>query len=140
MNSVQPFHLAIPVLDLNKMRDFYTSLFQCEIGRADTRWVDLNFYGHQLVLHQVDSLDKRGGANEVDGKTVRVPHFGVVLAWNDWQALAERLKKLDTGFIVEPYIRFEGMVGEQATMFLEDPEGNALEFKAFKNPDQLFAV
>jgi extradiol dioxygenase family protein len=140
MNSVQPFHLAIPVLDLNKMRDFYTSLFQCETGRTDTRWVDLNFYGHQLVLHQVDALDKRGGANEVDGKTVRVPHFGVVLAWNDWQALAERLKRLDTRFIVEPYIRFEGMVGEQATMFLEDPEGNALEFKAFRDPDQLFAV
>jgi extradiol dioxygenase family protein len=140
MTKAQPFHLAIPVIDLPKMRDFYTSLFRCETGRTDTKWVDLNFYGHQLVLHQVDALQNRGGANEVDGKRVRVPHFGVVLAWDDWQDLADRLQKLKTPFIVEPYIRFEGMVGEQATMFLEDPEGNALEFKAFRNPNQLFAV
>jgi len=139
MNNVQPFHLAIPVIDLQKMRDFYTALFQCEVGRTDTKWVDLNFYGHQLVLHEVDSLEKRDSANKVDGKTVRVPHFGVVLAWSDWQDISERLKHLKIQFIVEPYIRFEGKVGEQATMFLEDIEGNALEFKAFRNPDQLFA-
>ncbi len=139
MTKIQPFHLAIPVKDLNRMREFYTSVLNCKIGRTDTQWVDLNFFGHQVVLHQLDSIEKNSGANEVDGKSVSVPHFGVVLSWDDWQDLSSKLKNLEVRFIVDPYIRFEGKVGEQATMFFEDPEGNALEFKAFRNPDQLFA-
>lgn len=138
MNN-QPFHIAIPVLDLKEMCKFYTSVFDCETGRSDSKWIDLNFYGHQLVLHQVEQIQKSEGSNQVDNKSVRVPHFGVVLEWNKWEKLAKKLRDRKTQFIVEPYIRFQGLTGEQATMFLEDPEGNALEFKAFKNPDQLFA-
>jgi len=137
--KLSPFHLAIPVINLHVMKDFYTLHFNCELGRSDTQWVDLNFYGHQLVLHQVDELEEKERANQVDGKTIRVPHFGVVLDWAQWEDLVEKLREKNTAFIVDPYIRFEGKVGEQATMFLQDPEGNALEFKAFRNPDQLFA-
>jgi len=134
-----PFHLAISVLNLDKMNAFYTSVFGCETGRSEEKWVDLNFFGHQLVLHEVNQLQKREGSNQVDDKSIRVPHFGVVLNWNTWKELAQDLRDRNINFIVDPYIRFEGQVGEQATMFLEDPEGNALEFKAFRNPDQLFA-
>jgi len=137
--KITPFHLAIPVINLPMMKAFYTSHFNCDLGRSASKWVDLNFYGHQLVLHQVDELEKKAGANQVDGKIVRVPHFGVVLDWAQWESLATKLREKNTDFIVDPYIRFLGQVGEQATMFLEDPEGNALEFKAFRNPDQLFA-
>lgn len=139
MTRVQPFHLAIPVKDLDKMRNFYESVLNCQIGRADAKWIDLNFFGHQLVLHQVDSLQNVKGANNVDGKSVRVPHFGVVLSWKDWEKLTSDLEQQNVHFIIEPYVRFEGEVGEQATMFFEDPEGNALEFKAFRDLNQLFA-
>lgn len=139
--KTNPFHLAIPVSDLQKQREFYGSTLGCREGRSADHWVDFDFFGHQLVIHRKDDFrpNQKRASNPVDGHEVPVPHFGVVLDWDDWQALAERLKAFNTHFIIEPYIRFEGQVGEQATMFFADPEGNALEFKAFKDPSQLFA-
>ena len=136
---VQPFHLAIPVKSLEPCRTFYREVLGCEEGRSDTHWVDFNFFGHQLVIHQKDGFETSIISNPVDGHDVPVPHFGVVLSWDDWENLAERLKQEKTKFIIEPYIRFKGEVGEQATMFFNDPEGNPLEFKAFKDMGQLFA-
>ncbi|APZ47903.1 glyoxalase [Polaribacter reichenbachii] len=137
--KTQPFHLAIPVQNLEKCRAFYRDILQCEEGRSDVHWVDFNFFGHQLVIHQKDGFNPERISNAVDGKDVPVPHFGVVLTWEDWHALAERLKAVNTNFVIEPCIRFEGKVGEQATLFFKDPENNALEFKAFKDIGQLFA-
>lgn len=138
--ALAPFHLAIPVRDLASARAFYGEIFGCPEGRSSEHWVDFDFFGHQLVAH----LD-RGATpavrtrNVVDGHDVPVPHFGVVLDWDDWQALAERLRSRGTEFVIEPYVRFAGQVGEQATFFLHDPSGNALEFKAFRDPSRLFA-
>jgi extradiol dioxygenase family protein len=134
-----PFHLAIPVKDLELCRSFYKNVLNCKEGRSDSHWVDFDFFGHQLVLHQKDSKIGETESNPVDGKSVPVPHFGVVLDWKDWENLANRLVNEKIEFVIEPYIRFEGQVGEQATLFFMDPENNALEFKAFKNIDQLFA-
>jgi uncharacterized protein len=136
---LQPFHLAIPVHDLEAARRFYGDVFGCEEGRSSEQWVDFNFFGHQLVIHWAPKADKPLHTNEVDSHNVPVPHFGVVLAWEQWQALADRLVAHKTQFVLEPGIRFAGQVGEQATMFLLDPCGNALEFKAFKDIGQLFA-
>ena len=141
MKTISPFHVAVPIYDLNEAKEFYLNCFNCEVGRTSDQWIDLNLYGHQFVLHlrpKPETADKHH-FNEVDGKAVPVPHYGVVLYWNDWQELADRLKTMEIRFIIDPYIRFEGEVGEQATMFFLDPSGNALEFKAFKNIDQLFA-
>lgn len=139
--NLSPFHLAIPVYDLAAARQFYRDLFGLEEGRSSEHWVDFNFFGHQLVIHQHPKTESQGNAhrNSVDGHDVPVPHFGVVLDWPQWEALAERLKARGTEFVIEPYVRFQGQVGEQATMFLYDPCGNALEFKAFKDMTQLFA-
>jgi extradiol dioxygenase family protein len=137
-----PFHLAIPVHDLRAARHFYGELFGCPEGRSSTEWVDFDFFGHQLVAHLAAGVDFNGGlkhSNEVDGKDVPVPHFGVVLEWDAWHALSTRLRAAGVHFAIEPGIRFRGEVGEQATMFLFDPSGNALEFKAFKDPTKLFA-
>ncbi|MFD0977799.1 VOC family protein [Salinimicrobium gaetbulicola] len=140
MDKIQPFHLAIPVNDLEKARIFYRETLGCEEGRSSDHWVDFNFFGHQLVIHYKEpSGEKNAASNPVDGKEVPVPHFGVVLDWDTFQKFSEALKEKNISFIIEPYIRFEGKVGEQATMFFNDPSGNALEFKAFKNIDQLFA-
>ena len=136
---LQPFHLAIPVQDLEKCRAFYRDILQCEEGRSSDHWVDFNFFGHQLVIHQKKGFQPQRISNPVDGHDVPVPHFGVVLTREDWDQLAERLKANNTQFVIEPTIRFEGKTGEQATMFFNDPEGNALEFKAFKDMSQLFA-
>ena len=136
---IQPFHLAIPVQNLEKCRTFYRDVLQCKEGRSSDHWVDFDFFGHQLVIHQKDDFSPERISNPVDGHEVPVPHFGVVLDWEDWEALAERLQKANTKFIIEPGIRFQGKVGEQATMFFNDPENNALEFKAFKDMSQLFA-
>lgn len=138
---MNPFHLAIPVTNLAKCRQFYKEILDCQEGRSDTKWVDFNFFGHQLVIHQKPESHSVEAqiSNPVDGHDVPVPHFGVVLEWNTWTELAEKLKAKNINFIIEPYIRFKGKVGEQATMFFMDPENNALEFKAFKNNDQLFA-
>ena len=136
---LQPFHLAIPVHSLSAARDFYGRLFGCAEGRSSEEWVDFDFFGHQVVVHLDPGRKPHLHHNEVDGHDVPVPHFGVVLEWQAWQALAERLRGAGTRFEIEPGIRFAGQVGEQATMFLYDPSGNALEFKAFKDPSRLFA-
>ena len=139
MNTLSPFHLAIPVHNLNECRIFYREVLGCEEGRSSDHWVDFDFFGHQLVIHYKEKSEEELHTNPVDGKNVPVPHFGVVLPWNDFHKLSDHLKKLNTEFIIEPYIRFEGEVGEQATMFFLDPAGNALEFKSFKDISQLFA-
>ncbi len=142
---MQPFHLAIPVIDLEKCRQFYRDILECSEGRSDSHWVDFDFFGHQLVIHQKPESEvskpklNSNPTNLVDGHDVPVPHFGVVLEWEKWVELSEKLKAKKIKFVIEPYLRFEGKVGEQATMFFLDPENNALEFKAFKNIDQLFA-
>jgi extradiol dioxygenase family protein len=139
---IAPFHLAVPVHDLSAARRFYGEMFGCAEGRSAPDWVDFDFFGHQLVVH----LDaSRVGFtlpphhNQVDGHAVPVPHFGVVLEWSDWQSLAARLERRGVEFVIAPGIRFAGKVGEQATFFLYDPSGNALEFKSFRDPSQLFA-
>jgi extradiol dioxygenase family protein len=134
----QPFHLAIPVQNLEKCRTFYRDILNCEEGRSSDHWVDFNFFGHQLVIHQKDGFNPERISNPVDGHDVPVPHFGVVLDWDKWTELSENLNSKNIDFIIEPYIRFEGQVGEQGTMFFLDPENNALEFKSFKNINQLF--
>ncbi len=133
-----PFHLAIPVNDLKKAKDFYGGILNCQQGRCSDHWIDYNFYGHQLVVHLDEKMQPKS-FNSVDGKNVPIPHFGIVLDWKDWMLLKNKLESEHIQFIISPYIRFEGQVGEQATMFFLDPSGNALEFKAFKNIDQLFA-
>jgi extradiol dioxygenase family protein len=137
--SLPPFHLAFPVTDLGATRAFYVELLGCRVGREDERWIDFDFFGHQITAHQIDA-PARGEAprNLVDGKGVPIPHFGAVLDWDDWHALAERLKRAGIAFIIEPHIRFPGQVGEQATMFLGDPSGNHLEFKSFQDPARIF--
>lgn len=139
--ALSPFHLAIPVYDLPAARFFYGDTFGLTEGRSSDHWVDFDFFGHQLVIHEHPRTPSQENAhtNAVDGHDVPVPHFGVVLEWKQWEALAERLRNRDTSFVIEPYIRFKGEPGEQATMFLLDPCGNALEFKAFKDMGQLFA-
>lgn len=139
--NLQPFHLAIKVRDLSESRAFYGELLGCPEGRSDATWVDFDLYGHQLVCHVAP--DAGGGVhhNPVDGDHVPVPHFGVVLEMADWQALARRLEEARVEFVIEPHVRFAGMPGEQATMFLLDPCGNALEFKSFADIEgQLFAT
>lgn len=139
--ALAPFHLAIPVYDLKAARHFYGEVFGCPEGRSSDHWVDFDFFGHQLVIHESPKTDSQSNAqsNPVDGHDVPVPHFGVVLGWQDWEQLAQRLRERQTEFVIEPYVRFKGQVGEQATMFLFDPCGNALEFKAFKDLSQMFA-
>lgn len=140
MSTIPPFHLAIPVHNLKKCRIFYRDILNCKEGRSNNLWVDFDFYGHQLVIHFKPKKENEDlHTNPVDGKNVPVPHFGVVLPWDTFHELASRLKQKDIDFIIKPYIRFEGQVGEQATMFFKDPSGNALEFKAFKDINQLFA-
>jgi extradiol dioxygenase family protein len=138
---LMPFHLAIPVKNLEESRKFYSDLLQLEEGRSSDSWIDYNFYGHQLVIHlkpeYFDSL-QNNLSNLVDGHRVPVPHFGMVLEWSDWENLAGKLDGY-VDFKIKPYIRFQGQVGEQGTFFFLDPSGNALEFKAFKNLDTLFA-
>jgi extradiol dioxygenase family protein len=136
-----PFHLAVPVKDLNETRAFYRDILGLEEGRSSDTWVDFNFYGHQFVIHLKPEFFERADvySNPVDGHNVPVPHFGIVLGWEDWENLAKRLQANDIKFGIEPYIRFKGQVGEQGTMFFYDPSGNALEFKAFKDMSLLFA-
>lgn len=140
MPETQPFHLAIPVNNLEEARIFYREVLGCEEGRSSEHWVDFNFFGHQLVIHYKEKAGKNAAAsNPVDGKDVPIPHFGVVLKWEDFEKFSKDLKKKNVAFVIAPYIRFEGKVGEQATMFFRDPSGNALEFKSFRNINQLFA-
>ena len=140
MSSIAPFHLAIPVNNLSECMTFYESVLACERGRSSDHWADYNFFGHQLVLHFDPNHNPQKHYNQVDGKAVPVPHFGVVLLWDAFQTFSTKLKEKKVDFVIEPYLRFEGLPGEQLTMFFYDPAGNALEFKSFKNPEQLFAV
>ncbi|MEM9586305.1 MAG: VOC family protein [Planctomycetota bacterium] len=135
-----PFHLAIPVHDLVQAREFYGGLMGCAEGRSAATWVDYDFFGHQLVCHENRELSSDAHRSDVDSKSVPVPHFGIVMEMDDWQRLADKLRAASVEFIIEPYTRFEGQPGEQATMFLSDPSGNALEFKSFRDiQGQLFA-
>ena len=136
MKSLRPFHLAIPVDCLDKARNFYGSKLGFEEGRSDNHWIDYNFFGHQLVCH-IGELNKSNN-NEVDGKDVPIPHFGIILEWYDFDSFSSKLKTENINFIIEPYLRFSGLPGEQKTMFFKDPFGNALEFKSFKQDSEIF--
>ena len=137
---LKPFHLAVPVHDLAAAEDFYCRLLGVGKGRSAARWLDLNFFGHQVSLHLVDDDDPAGATNAVDGDAVPARHFGVILERADWQALADRLEAAGCEFLIPPRIRFAGEVGEQATMFIRDPSGNALEFKSFADASRIFAT
>lgn len=137
--SLRPFHLAFPVHDLSAARAFYGQLLGCPEGRSSEDWVDFDFYGHQIVAHLAPDLCTPASTNAVDGQNVPVRHFGIVLTLEDWQTMADKLKAVDTQFVIEPYIRFKGEPGEQATMFFHDPSGNAIEIKAFADLNRLFA-
>jgi len=137
--SMPPFHLAFPVRDLAEARGFYGDLLGCAEGRSSNDWIDFNFYGHQIVAHLSPNECTSAATSSVDDHQVPVRHFGAVLSIPTWQTLADKLKASGTKFIIEPYIRFKGEAGEQATMFFQDPSGNAIEIKAFKNMESLFA-
>ena len=138
--SLPPFHLAFPVDDLAAARQFYGELLGCPEGRSADEWVDFDLHGHQIVAHLAPEAVRARATNPVDGEDVPVPHFGLVLTMDQWRALAARLKRAGVEFVIEPTVRFEGEPGEQATMFLLDPAGNALEFKAMADPAKLFAT
>ncbi|MAF82838.1 MAG: VOC family protein [Gammaproteobacteria bacterium] len=139
MTTLRPFHVAVPVADLEVARAFYVGILGCSEGRSDKQWVDFDFFGHQFVCHLCPPQAGEAHRNEVDDKHVPVPHYGIVLAMDDWQRLATRLTEINQTFIIEPYIRFAGLPGEQGTFFIRDPSGNALEFKGFTDLETLFA-
>ena len=136
--TMRPFHLAFPVTDLEATKTFFVNILQCEVGRSSDAWIDFNMFGHQVVAHLVDKND-HPASNSVDGDEVPASHFGVILTMPQWKALKNHLLEQKIQFIIEPKIRFKGEAGEQATMFFLDPSGNALEFKAFNNDNQIFA-
>ncbi|MGK3990665.1 VOC family protein [Sorangium sp. So ce136] len=150
MTQAPPFHLAFPVSDLEATRRFYVDVLGCRVGREAARWIDFDFFGHQISAHLVDKnrvdksrVDEAGAVlptNPVDGKDVPVRHFGAILEWRSWHALVERLRELGVQFLIEPHIRFVGEPGEQATLFVVDPSGHALEFKSFRDTGQIFAT
>ncbi len=140
MKEIRPFHLAVPVHDLALARQFYGEIMGCPEGRSSDHWIDYDLFGHQFVVHLNEAMKPDLHSNPVDGHDVPVPHFGVVLDWDDWEALAERFSAHDLQFVIAPYIRFKGLSGEQGTFFLKDFSGNALEFKSFKDINQLFAT
>lgn len=137
--SAFPFHLAFPVSDLEATRTFYTEVLQCKEGRSAERWIDFDFFGHQISAHLRPEECQAAHTNAVDGAQVPVRHFGAILDLETWRALAERVEAAGVAFLIEPQVRFEGQVGEQATMFFHDPSGNALEFKAFADTSKIFA-
>ena len=138
--SFAAFHLAFPVTDIAATRAFYVDVLGCKVGRCAERWIDFDLAGHQLSAHLVDQTLSRAETNLVDGDNVPVRHFGLILEWRAWHEFAERLRARGTRFLIEPHVRFRGEVGEQATMFLVDPSGNALEFKSFQDPRRVFAT
>jgi len=137
--TLAPFHLAFPVNDLAEARVFYGGLLGCAEGRSDGDWIDFNFFGHQIVAYCAPQETGMSGTSGVDGDAVPIRHFGLVLPMNEWESLRDRLVKAGTKFIIEPQVRFVGEIGEQSSLFFLDPSGNALEFKAFKDPSKLFA-
>ena len=138
--TLRPFHLAFPVHDLAPARAFYGGVLGCTEGRSSAQWIDFDFGGHQIVAHLDPAAKPVAVTNAVDGHDVPVPHFGIVLTMDDWQALAARVEAAGVAFGIAPHIRFKGQAGEQATMFFRDPSGNALEFKAFADDAHLFAT
>jgi extradiol dioxygenase family protein len=136
--GLSPFHLAFPVTDLEATRAFFVDVLGCKVGRTDERWIDFDFFGHQISAHLRPDEMNAARTNEVDGDAVPVRHFGVVLEWKAWHALSDRLREKGVDFLIEPHTRFEGKPGEQATLFVSDPSGNALEFKSFRDPTKLF--
>ena len=139
MSNLPPFHLAFPVHDLDAARAFYGQVLGCPEGRSAERWIDFNFYGHQIVTHLAEGTEPKRHSNPVDGHDVPVPHFGAVLPMSEWEKLAERLEAANLDFVIPPNVRFRGQAGEQATMFFLDPSGNALEIKSMRDPENLFA-
>ncbi len=141
--NLRPFHIAFPVDDLEAARYFYGTILGCPEGRSAEHWIDFDLFGHQIVAHYKPGSTARTkvavDSNPVDGHDVPIPHFGVVLSQDQWKHLAERVRSAGVQFVIEPYTRFEGQIGEQSTMFFLDPAGNALEFKAFADLNQLFA-
>jgi len=138
MKDIPRFHLAFPVRDLEEARCFYAGLLGCPTGRESDLWIDFDFFGHQIVTHLAPP-ESAAATNPVDGEDVPVRHFGVILEWDQWEALADKLKKAGVKFVIEPGIRFKDQIGEQATMFFKDPSGNALEFKSFRDISRVFA-
>ena len=134
-----PFHLAFTVSDLEATRLFFCDTLGCTMGRSAESWIDFNFFGHQITAHQINQRDAPVHTNMVDGKEIPSNHFGVILDWDQWHALLLRLSKANVEFLLKPNVRFEGQIGEQATLILKEPSGNALEFKAFKDRSQIFA-
>ena len=135
---MRPFHLAFPVDNLETTLSFYHDLLGCAMGRTNEKWLDFNFFGNQITAHLKPEECQKAQTNSVDGDQVPVKHFGAILEWGDWQTLVEKIKNTSTIFLIEPKIRFAGKTGEQGTFFIEDPSGNALEFKAFKNETMIF--
>ena len=133
------FHLAFPVVDLEFTRRFYVDLLGCTVGRESAAWIDFDFFGHQITAHLSPQETRKAAVNPVDGDQVPVRHFGVILEWEAWHALANKLTRRNATFVIHPHIRFKGEVGEQATMFIKDPSGNALEFKSFQDMSRVFA-
>ena len=135
-----PFHLAFPVKDLEATRKFYQELIGCKIGRTSDRWIDFDFFGNQVTAHLKPEELQKAATNDVDGEKVPVRHFGAILEWQQWHDMVDRLREKNIHFVIEPYVRFKGQPGEQATMFFYDPSGNALEFKSFKDKSHIFAT
>ena len=135
---MRPFHLAFPVYDIKKTIDWYVSYLNCSIGRKSKRWVDFNFYGHQISAHLIDQKNKKDKINLVDGKKIPSRHFGIILEMNDWKNLVTYLNEKKINYVIKPNIRFKGQTGEQATFFIKDPSNNVLEFKAFQNDNKIF--
>ena len=138
MKSMRPFHLAFPVYDIQKTIDWYVSYLNCSVGRKSKRWVDFNFYGHQISAHLIDKKNKKDKINLVDGKKIPSRHFGIILEMNDWKNLVTYLNEKKVNYVIKPNIRFKGQIGEQATFFIKDPSNNVLEFKAFQNDNKIF--
>jgi len=139
MADMPPFHLAFPVDDLTAARGFYEGVLGCRVGRTDPNWIDFDFFGHQITAHLKPDETGTARTSAVDGDQVPVRHFGAILDWADWEALAARLRAAKVAFLLEPHVRFKGQVGEQGTMFVKDPAGNALEFKSFRDRARIFA-
>lgn len=138
--SIRPFHVAFPVINLEETKYFYETILGCPVGRTSEHWIDFNLFGHQITAHLCSENNGKVLTNLVDEKQVPVQHWGVILDMKEWEVLAQKLQHFQINFIIEPYIRFKGEVGEQATMFFLDPSGNALEFKAFKDDQSIFST
>jgi len=137
-NNIRPFHLAFPVYDIKETVEWYTNILGCSVGRQSEKWVDFNFHGHQISAHKIESKLDQSNTNPVDGHNIPSRHFGLIMLMNEWKALTQKLRTNKIAFIIEPNIRFKNQKGEQATLFIQDPSGNVLEFKAFENDNMIF--